>query len=291
MLMVGFTALGSMLATMNPDPALATGDKALSRPTLTCADATQVSVDVKVCAGASGTPAGFVLKWLEGDAATGWPPTDSDACFSYFWTKGRGHYLAPGQCITVSIGELLATEASRTNCSALLQCGTSYAFQGWARPTATKTRSRYAGPLYCSTLPCTPPGGGCTYTQGYWDTHGPQPKGNNPYAWPQDVKDAGGFTLGNVFYTNAQLQAILREPTKGNGLVSLAHQLIAAKLNVAKGSDGSAIAATLAAADSLIGALVVPPVGTGSLAPKQTSDLNDTLTDYNEGAIGPGHCN
>ena len=91
-------------------------------------------------------------------------------------------------------------------------------------------------------------------------------------------------------HTPTQLQSILREAHKGNGLVSLAHQLIAAKLNIANGADDSAIAATITAADALIGALVIPPVGTGSLSPSQTSTLNDTLTEYNEGAIGPGHC-
>ncbi len=40
----------------------------------------------------------------------------------------------------------------------------------------------------------------------------------------------------------------------------------------------------------MIGALVVPPIGNGYLAPGQTSDLTETLTEYNEGTIGPGHC-
>ena len=62
------------LVGLIPDSASANGgSKRLKPPTLTCVDATQVSVDVKVCAGSSGTPAGFVLKWLEADPATGWP--------------------------------------------------------------------------------------------------------------------------------------------------------------------------------------------------------------------------
>jgi len=73
--------------------------------------------------------------------------------------------------------------------------------------------------------------------------------------------------LGNVAYNQQQLQSILRQPVRGNGLVSLAHQLIAAKLNIATGTDASCIAAIIAAADALIGDLVVPPVGTGHLAP------------------------
>jgi hypothetical protein len=35
---------------------------------------------------------------------------------------------------------------------------------------------------------------------------------------------------------------------------------------------------------------VVPPVGPGYLAPATTSGLTQTLDDYNNGVIGPGHC-
>jgi hypothetical protein len=40
----------------------------------------------------------------------------------------------------------------------------------------------------------------------------------------------------------------------------------------------------------MIGGLIVPPIGNGYLSPAQTSELTDTLTEYNEGTIGPGHC-
>src|SRR5688572_23676843 len=61
---------------------------------------------------------------------------------------------------------------------------------------------------------------GCTLTQGYWKNH--------PEAWP-----VASLELGSVTYSKAQLLSIFRTPVSGNGLVSLAHQLIAAKLNVA----------------------------------------------------------
>ena len=91
-------------------------------------------------------------------------------------------------------------------------------------------------------------------------------------------------------YIDAQLQDILDKAPAGNGLLDSAHQLIAAKLNVANGADDTDVAATITAADALIGALVIPPVGGGFLAPSLTSSLNDALTDYNEGATAPGHC-
>jgi hypothetical protein len=127
--------------------------------------------------------------------------------------------------------------------------------------------------------------GGCTFSQGYWRTHGPTPTGGNSNEWPVTSLD-----LGTVSYTDAQLLSILSAPVEGNGLISLAHQLIAAKLNIANGADGSAIAAQVTAADVLIGGLVVPPVGSGSLAPSATSSLESALEAYNTGLTGPGHC-
>jgi hypothetical protein len=92
-------------------------------------------------------------------------------------------------------------------------------------------------------------------------------------------------------YQAAELMAILDDPARGNGLVILVHQLIASKLNIANGADPSAVQQALTNADNMIGALVVPPIGNGYLAPEQTGDLTETLTEYNEGTIGPGHCN
>ena len=118
---------------------------------------------------------------------------------------------------------------------------------------------------------------GCTLTQGYWKNH--------PTVWP-----VTSLKLGTVSYTEAQLLSILGAPVKGNGLIDLAHQLIAAKLNVAAGASPAAITTTISAADALIGSLVVPPVGSGSLSTSTTSALVGQLDAYNSGTIGPGHC-
>jgi hypothetical protein len=122
-------------------------------------------------------------------------------------------------------------------------------------------------------------GGGdrCTLTQGYWKNH--------EEAWPVNE-----LRLGQTIYTKAELLAILRTPTSGNGLISMSHQLIAARLNIAAGAAAAGIQATLDQADALIGALVIPPKGTGSLPTSTTSAVNDALTAFNEGGVGPGHC-
>jgi cysteine-rich repeat protein len=117
----------------------------------------------------------------------------------------------------------------------------------------------------------------CTLTQGYWKNH--------PDAWP-----VSSLTLGSVSYTKDELIAILKTPVKGNGLISLAHQLIAAKLNIAAGAPDAAVSAAITQADALIGSLVVPPKGAGTLSTASTATIAGKLDAFNNGDIGPGHC-
>ncbi|MDU0369060.1 hypothetical protein ACFPAF_01540 [Hymenobacter endophyticus] len=125
---------------------------------------------------------------------------------------------------------------------------------------------------FCVTPPTT---SRCTYTIGYWKNHSER--------WP-----VASLQIGATTYTKAQLLTVLNTPVRGNGLISLAHQLIAAKLNIANGSSGTVVQADVAAADALIGS---KNLFTGSLAPNQTSGLVGKLDSYNNGIIGPGHCN
>ena len=124
-------------------------------------------------------------------------------------------------------------------------------------------------------VPC--PSVGCVYGLGYWKNH--------PDSWPVTT-----LQLGNVTYTQQQLLDILHQPVRGNGLVLLAHQLIATELNIANGSDPSCIQQTIDDANALIGDLVVPPVGDGYLAPRDVSALADTLGQYNEGMLCAPSC-
>jgi len=148
----------------------------------------------------------------------------------------------------------------------------------WVRVKAMSTESRVQNSdwvvISFTVVECS---SGCTMSQGYWKNHEED--------WP-----VGGLTLGSVAYAKSELLSVLTTPVAGNGLISLAHQLIGAKLNIANGANGSAINSTIAAADAMIGSLVVPPVGAGNLAPGTTSALVTALTNYNEGITGPGHC-
>jgi len=152
-----------------------------------------------------------------------------------------------------------------------LTCGVEYLF----RVTLIVTSGGFFSntiEVRCSTeCPPPPPPGGCTRTQGYWKNH--------EEAWPVQSLVLG--TNGQT-YSKAQLLNILGTPVRGNGLISLAHQLIAAKLNVAAGAGCAAAASIISQADAKIGSLIV---GTHSLPTSETSTLVGQLDDYNNGRL------
>ena len=118
----------------------------------------------------------------------------------------------------------------------------------------------------------------CTLTQGFWKTH--------PDAWPAET-----IMIGGVTYTKEEALRVLSTPPKGgDATYILAHQLIASKLNVLNGADGTTVALTIIAADAW---LSTHPLGTGG--PKSTDRetgilLAGQLDAFNSGSIGPGHC-
>jgi hypothetical protein len=297
--MIGAVGLWGALSAV---PAAAAPPKTkIDTPVISCGTSTQTSINVKVCAangaGATGLPAGFSLQWITDDAFIAnnnmWLSSDDPAMCraSFSGNANLSRYnLQAGECITVNVGEFLFDNGASTNCPDALECGTTYDFRSFGHATSKLMRSDFTATLQCATLPCEEPLTGCTLTQGYWKTHNPTVCDANPSSplcidWP-----VTSLTLGTVNYSVTQLLSILNTPAGGNGLIALAHQLIAAKLNVANGADPTDAAASIAAADALIGSLVVPPVGSGSLSPSSTSALVIALTNYNEGATGPGHC-
>lgn len=252
------------------------------------------NIAIGVAAGQTGAPAGFSIQWmtLADYVALGsqWPitsevpnaqaPTFCKANFSGIVpSSGCVPYnLHPGQSVTVVIGDdsLYDNCAVSSPCSgAPLLCNTTYVFRASALDATGHLK--VSDTITCATSPCVG-GSSCTYSQGYWRNH--------PNAWP-----VTSLTLGTATYQAAELMAILDDPARGNGLVILVHQLIATKLNTANGADPSAVQQAITDADNMIDTLMVPPIGDGYLPPAQTGDLTETLTEYNEGTIGPGHCN
>jgi hypothetical protein len=94
--------------------------------------------------------------------------------------------------------------------------------------------------------------------------------------------------LGSQTYTKTELLNILNNPGSGDASMILAVQLIAAKLNIAKGSDPTPVSSTITDADSLLSGFsgklpyyVNPSSGTGQMM------VNDgtTLNNYNNGLV------
>ena len=124
-------------------------------------------------------------------------------------------------------------------------------------------------------------GSTCPRTQGYWKTHAS--------AWP-----VTSLMLGNQTYTQVELLVIFRTPIgRGNSAdasLILAHQLIAAKLNVSNGSNPGPISGTISAADALlstIGGKLPYRVAPSSTLGQQMVNLAGTLDQYNNGHFTP----
>lgn len=270
-------ALGSVMP--------ASAQNVLDTPSVTYVKNSRASITLDVQAGESGAPAGFVVEWMKKsdfDAAGGWPANEYDPRIIYCQFYGvptlhesTGNYeLGPNGHVEVVVGNIFDETGLYANYDGELNDATPYVIRVHAEGTADAAESPRSADFNAST---STPLENCTFTVGYWKNH--------PEAWP-----VGSLFLGTVSYSAADLLNILNTPAAGNGLISLAHQLIAAKLNIAAGADPTPIAATIAAADALIGGLVVPPVGGGFLSPASTSALVDVLTDYNQGVLGVDHC-
>jgi hypothetical protein len=255
--------------------------QALDTPTLKVNRVGFFRIDLDVQAGASGAPNGFVIQWMKKSTfdAVGWPTEEYDPNAAYcdftgdptFNTdlRSSSYQLSPDGAIEVKMGDLFDETGVYGSYLDQVVPG-EYVFRVWAEGSATPgTESAKSSPILAAT---TNP----ECTQGFWKTH--------PEAWPLGCTP---MLLGTVSYTKTQLLSILNTPAMGNGLIILAHQLIATKLNLCNGSSPTNIIATVNAADAMIGGLVCPPVGAGSLSPGSTSGLTNTLDDWNNGII-PG---
>jgi hypothetical protein len=148
-------------------------------------------------------------------------------------------------------------------------------------PTPTPTPSATFTPTPTATATATPtatPSGVCPLTQGYWKNH--------PNAWP-----VHSLMLGSQTYNMTELLAILNTPSGGDASIILAKQLIAAKLNIANGSDPTPISSTITHADSLLSMFsgkLPYHVSPASIIGQQMVNDGKTLDNYNNGFLTPG---
>ena len=136
---------------------------------------------------------------------------------------------------------------------------------------------------------------GCTFTIGYWKTHagfGPQADVVTPLL-PIWLGTAGGGA--SIQVTDAATAvAILGQNTYGdasNGITKLYAQLLGAKLNIANGASGSAVASTIAGADVFLATYDWNDwSGLSNSKKNKVNNWHTKLDNYNNGIIGPGHC-
>jgi len=146
-------------------------------------------------------------------------------------------------------------------------------------------------------VPCA---GGCTLTIGYWKNHAGLGNGRQSdmvtARLPILLGSSGG---GKTQTVNTVALAVQFLGFKGsnnvfdasNGINKLYAQLLGAKLNIASGANGSAVASTIAAADAFLALKNSSDWGSLSKAQKnQVLSWMSTLDNYNNGLIGPGHC-
>jgi len=121
----------------------------------------------------------------------------------------------------------------------------------------------------------------CPLGQGFWKVHGS--------AWR-----VTSLTLGSQTYTQAELLTLLKTPVGAGRMADasliLADQLIAAKLNIANGSDPTPVGSTITDADALLATFKgkVPYQVTASSTGGQAI-VNDAsvLDSYNNGTLTP----
>lgn len=128
---------------------------------------------------------------------------------------------------------------------------------------------------------------GCTLTQGYWKTH--SAKGPAPFddAW-LNIGPLGANTP--FFLSGKTWYQVFWTPPAGNVYYNLAHQYMAAKLNILNGASTTpAVDAAIAGAEAYFAAKTPSYVPTKA-EKDQLLAWATTLDKYNNGLIGPGHC-
>lgn len=189
-------------------------------------------------------------------------------------TDANGYYLFSG----LAAGSYTVTAATPTGLTPTLSNqGGDPALDSNGSPASVTLATDSSEDLTIDFGFVLPPAQGCTYTQGYWKTH--SRKGPAPY-------DAGWQNLGALeentpfFASGKTWYQMWQQPVRGSAYIQLAHQYMAAKLNVLNGASAPAnVTAAMVTAESYFGGASVNIKGLASL-----------LDDYNNGRTGPGHC-
>ena len=149
------------------------------------------------------------------------------------------------------------------------------------------------GPGVCGAPPPPPTGDACTRTIGYWKNHagfGPQADVVTPLL-PRWLGTSGGAKSVHVTTAALAVSLLNKSGDASNGISKLYAQLLAAKLNIANGADGSPVLQTVTQADAFLATHAASDWGSlSSTQRQQVLSWAAKLDDYNNGKLGPKHC-
>jgi len=136
---------------------------------------------------------------------------------------------------------------------------------------------------------------GCTRTYGYWKTHshhGPAPE--DPGWYELGDVDGDGISEGadEMFFLSEQTyyQVMWTPPKHGNAYYILAHQYIAAKLNILNGAVSTPeVDDAIVWSEGFFG-IYLPADPLPKPLRQMAIAYAELLDQYNSGEIGPGHC-
>lgn len=163
-----------------------------------------------------------------------------------------------------------------------------------ASANTVEVTSIFTNPAYSytssgsSTARCTCIGDGCTLTWGFWKTHSKY--GPAPYAATWDLLDEDAtFFLSTLTYH----QTLWEDPGGRNAYYILAHQYIAAVLNKLKGASvPQGVADAITGAEALFNQYTPGQVSQKSAGAIRAQFVYwaEILDNYNNGQLGPEHC-
>lgn len=200
------------------------------------------------------------------------------------------------ECVDVSdtnfvdpLGQICAGDADKTfeyaldfgkhpDADVLLECGDNQHVNTATSVTNDTSTSDTSSWTVDANVACVT---GCTLTQGYWRTHsdqGPAPFDDAWEALGPLQEDTLFFDSGQTYY-----EILWSAPKKGNAYLILAHQYIAAELNMLNGATASA--SVQAAFDT-----ATAYFSSGGATKAQLISWAATLDQFNNGLLGTAHC-
>lgn len=253
-------------------------------------------------------PAGWVLGCTYSVSGTGSAPTTNQATVTtadgivYHSDDVAVTYInetVTDECVTIDdnmtgyVGEVCASDTEQSfafdypkQIGGYDECG-EYMIDNFASFVTNDTGATgAAGASVMVIVPCE--SDGCSLTYGYWQTHSKY--GPAPYDSTWDAKDGGD---AEFLGTGVSYYEILKTtPRGGNAFYILAHQYIAVEMN---SLNGASIPGEVQDAWNQAQELLVK-YKAGLSIPKNSADrdaaiaLADILDAYNNGYLGPGHC-